>query len=159
MGAKARRIFPILLFLFLFVILIILVTPRWTAKFNPTTSHNESCWWGYQYQMNKGSDGFTLWTAKNGSSIKVVQEDPENRLDLQGFKKSVNQIKINQAAFILAVIATLSISASAIWFSKVSRPILLSIFLLMGGSLLSSILFYNAYMNAQDGDQYFEKIN
>lgn len=159
MGVKAKKHFPVLVIFFILISLILLVAPRWMGNTNFVRIENHSYWWGYQYQVNQMTGGTSLWTLKNGSKIKLVQENQDNKVYLQGFKKSVNQIKINQTAFILAIIVTVGIAVSAIWLSKVSRPILLSIILLLGGSFLSSVLFYNAYMYSQEGNNHFEMVD
>jgi hypothetical protein len=159
MGVKAKKYFPILFVIFILISLMLLVAPRWMGNSSVVRIQNHTYWWGYQYQVNEISNGNTQWTVKKGSYIKLVTENPDNKDNLQGFKKSVNQIKINQTAFILAIIVTLGIAASAIWLSKVTRPILLSIILLLGGSLLSSVLFYNAYVYSQEGSNHFELVD
>ncbi|HBI04526.1 MAG TPA: hypothetical protein DDY49_10920 [Paenibacillaceae bacterium] len=159
MGVKAKKNFLFLVIIFILISLTLLVAPRWMGNSNVVRIENHSYWWDYQYQVNQMTNDTTQWTVKKGSYIKLVSENQDNQYNLQGFKKSVNQIKINQTAFILAIIVTIGIAASAIWLSKVSRPIILSIILLLGGSLLSSVLFYNAYMYSQEGTYHFEMVD
>jgi hypothetical protein len=159
MGVKAKKYFPFLVIIFILISLTLLVAPRWMGNSSVVRIENHSYWWGYQYQVNQMTDDTTRWTVKKGPYIKLVTETPDNQYNLQSFKKSVNQIKINQTAFILAIIVTIGIAASAIWLSKVSRPLILSIILLLGGSLLSSVLFYNAYVYSQEGTYHFELVD
>jgi len=159
MGVKARKYFPFLVVIFVIISLILLVAPRWMGNSQVVRIENHTYWWGYQYRVNQISDDTVQWTLKKGSNIKLVIENQQNKMHLQSFKRAVNQIRINQAAFILAIIVTIGISASAIWLSKVSRPIILSIVLFIGGSFLSSILFYNAYMYSEEGTYHFELVD